>query len=415
MRERRTARRHASAHPAVLAAVAVCLAAAPAAAQSAPTPPPPPLATVAAGAPPPTPPPPALSKEEVNALAARAADRIKALQRESEQLAAQSSSVLAQLRQLEVTRAMRAEELSAVSARLAGLSAKVAASEARVAELEQQRIARTPALEGRLEALYKRGGSDGYVRLLLETAEGRELARASRGVVALARVEELRIAAHRKLLADEKAARDQLASEQRQVTRLRAEAATLDAAARKAVEDRTKLLDDLDRRRELAAQYVGELEQARTRLQTTLGGLAPGASTDLPLRPFQGTLAWPVKGAVLTRFGRAASAYGTAIQRNGIEISTPVGTPVRAVHGGTIAYSAPFTGFGVLVIVDHGDNAFTVYGHLAGTALRAGTVVARGQPVGASGATPAGDPAAYFEVRIDGRPVNPVQWLTPTP
>ncbi len=392
----------------------------PPAAQTPPSPPAPPqsstppLATIA-------PPPPAapvattLSHDDAAALAARAADRIKALQRESDQLAAQSSTVLTQLRQLEVTRALRAEELAAVSTRLTAVDAKVAASEARVAELERQRVERTPALEGRLESLYKRGGSDGYVRLLLETAEGRDLARATRGVVALARVEELRIAAHRKLVADERAARDQLASEQRQVARLRTEAASLDAAARKAVADRTKLLDDLDRRRELAAQYVGELEQARTRLQATVAGLSTSAATDLPLRPFQGDLAWPVAGPVLSRFGRAASAYGTAIQRNGIEIGTAPGSAVHAVHGGTVAYAAPFTGFGVLVILDHGDNAFTVYGHLAGTALRAGTTVTRGQAVGASGATPAGAPAAYFEVRIDGRPVNPVQWLKPTP
>lgn len=368
-----------------------------------------------------TPPPAAvpapkpLSRDEATALAARAADRIKALQRESEALAAQSRSVLAQLRQLEVTRAMRAEELAAVTARLDAVSAKMATSEARVADLERRRVSRTPALEGRLEALYKRGGVDGYVKLLLETAESRELARASRGVVALSRVEELRIAAHRQLLAEERTARDQLASEQRQVARLRAQAATLDEAARKAVADRTRLLDELDSRREFAAQYVGELEQARTRLQATITGLVTLPATDLPLKPFRGDLAWPVSGPILSRFGRSATSFGTALQKNGIEIGAPIGTPVHAVHGGSVAYAAPFTGFGVLVILDHGDNTFTVYGHLAGTALRPGVTVTRGESVGASGATPAGAPAAYFEVRIDGRPVNPVQWLKPTP
>ena len=356
-----------------------------------------------------------LSAADAAALADRAADRIKALQRESDQLAAQSRSLLTSLRQLELTRALRAEELAAVNGRLAAVSEKAAASEARLAELERQRIARTPALENRLEALYKRGGKTGYVRLLLATADGRDLARASRGVVSLARIEELRIAAHRRLLADEHAARDQLASEQRQVGRLRAEATTLDAAATRAVMERTRLLDDLDRRRELAAQYVGELEQARVRLQSTISGLASTAATDLPLRPFQGDLPWPVSGPILSRFGRASSAFGTATRRNGIEIGTSQGAPVHAVHGGTVAYVAPFTGFGVLVILDHGDNTFTVYGHLAGTALRPGAAVKRGQLVGAAGANPAGAAATYFEVRVDGRPVNPLQWLKATP
>jgi septal ring factor EnvC (AmiA/AmiB activator) len=119
---------------------------------------------------------------------------------------------------------------------------------------------------------------------------------------------------------------------------------------------------------------------------------------------------------VLTRFGRSTTGtFGTSIQRNGVEIGAAAGTPVRAVHGGTVAYAAPFTGYGVMVILDHGQNAFTVYGHLSGTALRPGATVARGQPVGTTGATPAGEAATYFEVRIDGRPVNPLQWLRKGP
>lgn len=349
------------------------------------------------------------------ALVQRAADRIKALQREADQLAQQSKTTLAALRQLEITRALRAEELAAVNARLDAVNAKVAASTARVEALEAQRVDRTPALEERLQALYKRG-KNGYVRLLLDTAEERDAARTTRGVVSLARVEEIRIAEHRRLLAEEQAARTQLESEQRQVARLRAEAASLEAAAARAVAERTRILDDLDRRRELAAQYVGELEQARQRLQSTIDGLDGGAPVDLPLRPFQGDLPWPLSGPVLTRFGRSTTGtFGTSIQRNGVEIGAAAGTPVRAVHGGTVAYAAPFTGYGVMVILDHGQNAFTVYGHLSGTALRPGATVARGQPVGTTGATPAGEAATYFEVRIDGRPVNPLQWLRKGP
>jgi septal ring factor EnvC (AmiA/AmiB activator) len=348
-------------------------------------------------------------------LSQRASDRIKALQREADQLARQSSTTLAALRQLELTRALRAEELAAVNTRLSAVTAKVAASTARVQGLEAQRVGRTPALEERLQALYKRG-RNGYVRLLLDTADERDLARTSRGVVSLAKIEEIRIAEHRRLLDEEQAARTQLQSEERQVARLRAEAVNLEAAAAKAVAERTRMLDELDRRRELAAQFVGELEQARQRLQSTIDGLDGTPIVDLPLRPFQGDLPWPIDGPVLTRFGRSTTgSFGTSIQRNGIEIGAATGTPVHAVHGGTVAYAAPFTGYGVMVILDHGQDAFTVYGHLSGTALRPGAVVNRGQLVGTSGATPAGAAAAYFEVRIDGRPVNPVQWLRRTP
>ncbi len=373
-----------------------------------------------AQSPPPAPPAPTQTPAEgaavTGSMIQRASDRIRSLQREADQLAKQSTTTLALLRKLELTRALRAEELAAVNTRLSAVTAKVAASTARVQALEDQRVERTPALEERLQALYKRGRT-GYVRMLLDTDDERDLARTSRGVVSLARIEEIRIAEHRRLLAEEQAARAQLESEQRQVARLSAEAASLEAAAATAVAERTRMLDELDRRRELAAGFVGELEQARQRLQATLSGLGgTAAPVDLPLRPFQGDLPWPQKGPVLSRFGRSATgAYGTSIQRNGIEIGAALGSPVRAVHGGTVAFAAPFTGYGVMVILDHGADAFTVYGHLSGTALRPGAVVARDQLVGTTGATPAGQPATYFEVRIDGRPVNPVQWLRPTP
>ena len=87
------------------------------------------------------------------------------------------------------------------------------------------------------------------------------------------------------------------------------------------------------------------------------------------------------------------------------------GAGARAVHEGIVAFAAPFAGFGVLVIVDHGASAFTLYGHLSEATVAAGAVVKAGEVVGRVGLAPAGDAALYFEVRIDGRPVDPVEWL----
>ncbi len=85
----------------------------------------------------------------------------------------------------------------------------------------------------------------------------------------------------------------------------------------------------------------------------------------LPIRPFQGALPWPARGTVSRRFGRQPSSrFGTAIVRNGMEMATAEGQPVRAVHEGTVAFADPFAGYGNLVIVDHGDRAYSLYGHL---------------------------------------------------
>jgi len=132
----------------------------------------------------------------------------------------------------------------------------------------------------------------------------------------------------------------------------------------------------------------------------------------LPIRPFRGALAWPARGVVTARFGRqSTSRYGTGIARNGIEVSMAEGQPVRAVHEGTVAFAEPFTGYGTLVILDHGDGAYSLYGYLGSITVARGDRVEAQAPIALSGRNPSGNPALYFELRVDGKPVDPLQWL----
>jgi septal ring factor EnvC (AmiA/AmiB activator) len=108
---------------------------------------------------------------------------------------------------------------------------------------------------------------------------------------------------------------------------------------------------------------------------------------------------------------QTASRFGTSIVRNGIEVSAAEGTVVTAVHEGTVAFAAPFSGFGTMVIVDHGGSAFSLYGHLLDAAVKPGTNVSRGTPLGRIGLTPVRRSRPVFRARIDGRPVNPLEWL----
>ena len=75
-----------------------------------------------------------------------------------------------------------------------------------------------------------------------------------------------------------------------------------------------------------------------------------------------------------------------------------------------MAYADLFSGYGNLVIVDHGDTVYSLYGHLGSSVKERGP---RGcsSTVGLAGRNPAGNPSLYFELRVDGKPVDPVQWL----
>ena len=82
-----------------------------------------------------------------------------------------------------------------------------------------------------------------------------------------------------------------------------------------------------------------------------------------------------------------------------------------AVHEGVVAYAGQFTGYGNLVIVDHGGKSYSLYGHLEALQVARGERIEAQAPVGLAGRNPSGNPSLYFELRVDGKPVDPLQWL----
>lgn len=348
--------------------------------------------------------------------AQRITDRIRALQREAERLAGESRTLVGDLRQREIDRDIKAAELKQAEAAMADAERTLQATTTRLSDLEVQRINQLPDLKAQLVDIYKRGRS-GYARMLFTAGDFRDFARATRAVSALSAINQRRVEEHRQTLEalrQERASFEQMAEELRAKT---SAARRAKAAADGAVASATYLIRQIDSRRDLTAQYAGELQEAYTKLQQQVTALATekpaGESVAVPLRPFQGALDWPVQGRIVGLFGQPSNRLGGSAVRNGIEIAADEDTAVRAVHGGAVGYAGPFTGFGTLVILDHGSNGYSLYGYLASTPLQQGQTVETGAEVGRVGLAPAGPPTLYFEMRIDGRSVNPVQWLKP--
>lgn len=350
--------------------------------------------------------------DDAKAATARAAERIRVLQGEADRLAAQARTVFGDLRKLELEREISRQDVIRADADVARVTQAQAQAAARLEALEAALVAQTPGVSERLVELAKRGRG-GYLQLLLASDDIRAFGRLSRGVAAVAELDRVRLETHRRTLAAERAALAAVDKERAAVEAARKEARRARAVLDTAVAARNRLIDSLDQRRDLAAQYVGELQAAQHQIERTLATADASSRTiALPIRPFRGDLPWPAEGRVVNQFGRTPSGrFGTAIVRNGIDVEVAEGSPAHAIHEGTVAYAAPFAGFGVLVIVDHGASAFTLYGHLSEAAVATGSTVKRGDVVGSVGLAPAGDAALYFEVRIDGRPVDPLQWL----
>jgi septal ring factor EnvC (AmiA/AmiB activator) len=102
---------------------------------------------------------------------------------------------------------------------------------------------------------------------------------------------------------------------------------------------------------------------------------------------------------------------GTKIESNGLEIEAAPLTEVKAVWAGRVLYASPLKGFGNLVVIDHGDKYYSLYGHVARFSQKVGDIVSPREVIAISGHE--GRDAVYFELRHRGAPVDPTAWLAP--
>jgi len=363
---------------------------------------------------------PSAEQQRVERLTQRATDRVRVLQTEADELASRERALLEEIRRLDSDRQIKAEELAVIDGDLAETTGQLEDMTTRMAGLEREADAQRSLVEARLVALYKMGAPR-YARLLLGVGDLRAIGRNYRLIGSLARRDREQFEDHRQTMADLQASRATLETRQVEVAALRDAARAARQALDRTIASQTAQVEEIDTRRDLTAQLAGELEAAQQRLETALAELAAGASPAasttalaLPLRPFRGQIEPPVPGEVTVPFGtRRPPEFGTTLAGGGIEFAVTPGEPVYAIHEGEVVSVGTFEGLGTLVIVSHGDQAFSLYGYLAALAVHEGVRVDQRAELGTAGVSPTGTPAVYFELRIDGLPVDPVEWLKP--
>lgn len=123
---------------------------------------------------------------------------------------------------------------------------------------------------------------------------------------------------------------------------------------------------------------------------------------------------WPVNGRLLSRFGEREDPFsGEGVLHTGVDISAAMGTPVHAAADGIVSHAEYSSGYGRVVIVDHGNGMHTWYAHLSRFEVIPGQEIRRGEVLGYSGASGrVTSPHLHFEVRLGGNPVNPYPYLT---
>jgi septal ring factor EnvC (AmiA/AmiB activator) len=206
------------------------------------------------------------------------------------------------------------------------------------------------------------------------------------------------------------AKRQRAAEYQKQIERManeRAERTSLLSRVRKEKSAQLLAIDSLK-------EAARNLDHKMNDLSTQLAALAPNEySGREPFQTYKGLLKMPVKGKIISLFGKFKNTqFNTLNFRSGIEIQTERGEPIQAVYGGKILYADWFKGYGNMIIIDHGDNYYTVYGHIEEAFKTAGDLVEAGEVMATAGDTGSiNGPKLYFEIRHHGKPLDPTQWL----
>ncbi|MDF1505480.1 peptidoglycan DD-metalloendopeptidase family protein, partial [Roseisolibacter sp. H3M3-2] len=293
----------------------------------------------------------------------------------------------------------------------------------RLARAEDELSAKQVGLRRRLVEIYKRGAlweveaylsAASFADLVARYKYLHELARRDRSLVR--RVEELRntVAGQRALLVQLQGElarnRAEKAEEERRMRALEsAGARNLRQVQEQAARTRRQLAT-IQRDEQRLAGLIASLESARRRAETRPNA-RPSAPSTLRTSDL-GRLDWPVNGTLLYRFGRVRSANNTTTRWNGVGIGAAEGTPVRAVAAGEVMVAEAIGTYGTTVILQHGGGDYSVYGSLGRADVRKGQTIAKGDVVGTVGAGDADLPAhLHFEVRPQGRAVDPLEWL----
>ena len=196
------------------------------------------------------------------------------------------------------------------------------------------------------------------------------------------------------------------------------------AAVAQEMDKKKILLISLRQEKDYRLKVLRDMAAAAQRLQKMLDEIArrtivrpknlpapssPGRGLDSLL----GQLDWPVKGPVSAPFGKFKHPeFAAEVIRKGIDIDASAGDGVRAVEKGRVVFADRFTGYGRMVIVDHGERYYTIYGHLSEIIRKNGEELARGEILGRVGDSDSLSGAKlYFELRKDGRSVDPLPWF----
>jgi septal ring factor EnvC (AmiA/AmiB activator) len=336
-------------------------------------------------------------------------DRVEFLLR---QVDTKQSAALAIVDTLDHEAQSARDEATAAHKKAAAVAGKLKAAHEREAAIERERETVAKELGPRLLLRYRLRGASYLQALLLAPSVGDVLWR--RKMLD-------------RLLRSDLALIDQLAELQDNAREARAAVEAQKIALAESERAARERSEEAARRHKLQAAVVAglqsekgsylrtmrELEKARDDTMKLIAALPPPPEGLGGFGNERGHLTWPCEGEVGVGFGRQVDPkFKTVMQQKGLDILAPAGSAVHAPFAAVVAFSGWFSGFGNLVILDHGEGYYTLYAHLQELKVQKGARVGEHDEIGSVGETGSlKGPYLYFEIRSGSKPLDPGDWL----
>ncbi len=340
---------------------------------------------------------------------------LKGVKKKARETAKKERSILDELEEMDRSLTAKRKELRKAQGELDRISRQVSATEADLEAARNRLLSKRSDLSERLRAMYVTGRTGGNWAVLMSGGSGSLLKRYKYLSVMSERDKRL-IDGYSETLSELKVKKDALERQMSSYKRLKN---SRDDEARRVLSDeknKKRLLASIRSRKKSYIEMQKELEESGARMKALINRLEEAARS----RPVAGNipalrpgLEWPVRGRVVSSFGKQKHPeYDTYIYKKGIEVQAELGAGVRAVEAAEVVFADWFKGLGLVTILKHGGDYYSVYAHLADISVKPGDTVARGQVIATLGDTgTSAGPTLYFEIRKGSEALDPVKLL----
>ncbi len=338
--------------------------------------------------------------------------------REITKVQKKEGSVLQSLEKIEEALERKNTELKRVNSRLEAILADMQKKEDEAGKIASSLKARRELLKRRARALYKWQRSGSPFVLLNGSLSVTELMQRKRYLELTLAYDQDLVKLLRGESARQEAVGKELARKRKDVDEQRRALVEIQESVRLEREKKREILSSLRREKDTHVRALKELEQAALRLQKMMDEISrksvvQPAPAGAGFEAMRGKLDLPVRGEVMGGFGKTRHPeFSVELFRKGIDIEAPIGEEIRAVEAGKVVFADRFSGYGRMIIVDHGQRYYSVYAHLSDLIKKTGEPVQKGEPIGLVGDSDSlAGARLYFEIRKDGKPVDPLPWF----